>query len=367
MADIFTPWQIKDLNIPNRLVRSATWEGLADDDGAPTHELINALADLAEGGVGLIITGYAYISPKGLGMPKQTGVHIDALVGPLTRISDAVHKAGGLVAMQIVHAGGQTKSKWIGGQPMGPSAMVNPAFGEEVAEMSLMQIEDTIDAFAMAAARVKAAGFDAVQLHGAHGYLINQFLSPATNQRTDDYGGSPAKRARFAYEVLAAARQAVGPRYPVFIKLNSEDAVEGGLTLEEGVAVAQGLSQRGIDAIEVSGGTPAAGKLSPSRVVKEAGDEGYFLPNAVAIKKVVSCPVICVGGWRSRAEVEKALDQVDAVALSRPFIRQPDLANRWKAGEDKATCISCNQCFSVGMKQGLGCGQELKKQEKEQA
>ena len=366
MAEIFTPWKMKDLTIPNRLVRSATWEGLAEADGTPTHDLINALGDLAEGGVGLIITGYAFILPEGRGLPKQTGVHIDAMVGPLTRISDAMHKAGGLAAMQIVHAGGQTKAEWIGGQPMGPSAMVNPAFKEEVGELSLMHIEDIIDAFAMAAARVKAAGFDAVQLHGAHGYLINQFLSPLTNRREDDYGGNPANRARFAYDVLSATRQAVGPRYPVFIKLNSADYVEGGLALEEGLAVAQGLSQRGIDGIEVSGGTPAAGKLSASRVVKEASDEGYFLTNAVAIKKVVSCPVICVGGWRSRSEVEKALDQVDAVALSRPFIRQPDLANRWKAGEEKAACISCNQCFKVGMKQGLGCGQELKKQEKEQ-
>ena len=366
MADIFTPWRMKDLTIPNRLVRSATWEGLAEDDGTPTHELINALADLAEGGVGLIITGYAFILPEGRGLPKQTGAHIDAMIGPLTRISDAVHKAGGLVAVQIVHAGGQTKADWIGRQPLGPSAMLNPAFGEQVAELSLMQIEDIVEAFALAAARIKAAGFDAVELHGAHGYLINQFLSPATNQRGDDYGGTPAKRARFAYEVLAATRQAVGPRYPVFIKLNSDDAVEGGLGLEEAVQVARGLSERGIDAIEVSGGTPAAGKLSPSRVVKEPADEGYFLANAVAIKKVVSCPVICVGGWRSRLVVEKALDQVDAVALSRPFIRQPDLAKRWQAGEDQATCISCNQCFKVGMRQGLGCGQELKKQAKEQ-
>lgn len=244
--------------------------------------------------------------------------------------------------------------------------MLNPAFGEEVAEMSLMQIEDTIEAFALAAARVRAAGFDAVELHGAHGYLINQFLSPLTNQRTDDYGGSPANRARFAYEVLAATRQAVGPTYPVFIKLNSYDAVEGGLTLEESLPVAQGLAQRGMNAIEVSGGTPAAGKLSPSRVVKQAEEEGYFLANAAAIKKAVSCPVICVGGWRSKSQVEKALDQVDAVAMSRPFIRQPDLAKRWQAGEEKATCISCNQCFKVGMQQGLGCGQELKKQEKAQ-
>jgi 2,4-dienoyl-CoA reductase-like NADH-dependent reductase (Old Yellow Enzyme family) len=366
MADIFTPWQMQDLTIPNRLVRSATWEGLADKDGAPTHELILALAALAEGGVGLVITGYAFISPEGRGLPLQTGVHIDAMIGPLTRISDAVHKSGGLVAMQIVHAGGQTKSEWIGRQPVGPSAMVNPAYREEVAELSRDQIEDIIDDFARAAARVKAAGFDAVELHGAHGYLINQFLSPLTNQRTDDYGGSPENRARFAYEVLAQVRNAVGPRYPVFIKLNSEDALEGGLGFAEGLQAAKGLSDRGIDAIEVSGGTPASGKLSPARVVKDSGGEGYFLANAAAIKKEVSCPVICVGGWRSRARVEAALDQVDAVALSRPFIRQPDLARRWKAGEEQAKCISCNQCFAVGMQQGLGCGQELKKQAKEQ-
>ena len=363
MADIFTPWQIKDLSIPNRLVRSATWEGLADAEGAPTHELILALAGLAEGGVGLIITGFAYVSPDGVGQLRQTGVYMDALVGPLTRISDAVHKSGGLVAMQIVHAGGQTKAKWINGrQPVGPSAYFNKTYEQQVAELSHDRIEDLVDDFARAAARVKAAGFDAVQLHGAHGYLISQFLSPLTNQRSDDYGGSLANRARFCYQVLDQVRSAVGPGYPVFIKLNTTDAMDGGLTLEEALVVAKGLSDRGIDAIEVSGGSPAAGKLSPSRVVKEPGDEGYFLANAAAVKQVVSCPVICVGGWRSRVRVEAALDQVDAVAMSRPFIRQPDLAKRWKAGETQATCISCDQCFAVGRKQGLGCGQELKKQ-----
>ncbi|MCB2226440.1 MAG: NADH:flavin oxidoreductase [Desulfarculaceae bacterium] len=363
MADIFTPWQIKDLTIPNRLVRSATWEGLAGPDGEPTHELILATAALAEGGTGLIITGYAYVSPDGVGLMRQSGVHIDALVGPLTRVSDAVHKSGGLVAMQIVHAGGQTKSEWMNGlQPVGPSDYFNPAYEQQVKGMSRDRIEDIVDDFARAAARVKAAGFDAVELHGAHGYLINQFLSPITNQREDDYGGSLANRARFAYQVLDQVRRAVGPNYPVFIKLNTTDALEGGLTLEDALVVAKGLSDRGIDAIEVSGGTPASGKLSPSRVVKKAEQEGYFLDNAVAVKNVVSCPVICVGGWRSKARVEAALDQIDAVAMSRPFIRQPDLANRWKAGETQATCISCNQCFEVGRKQGLGCGQELKKQ-----
>jgi 2,4-dienoyl-CoA reductase-like NADH-dependent reductase (Old Yellow Enzyme family) len=360
MAEIFKPWRMNRLGIPNRLVRSATWEGLANPgDGSPTPQLTQALADLAKGGVGLIITGYAFIHPRGQGRPRQTGVHRDDLVGPLTSISEAVHQAGGLAAMQIVHAGGQTKAEWIGQRPLGPSAVIHPAYGEEVVEMSRAQVEDTVDDFARAAARVKAAGFDAVQLHGAHGCLINQFLSPLTNRRQDDYGGSPENRARFAYDVLAAARSAVGSRYPLFIKLNSADYEDGGLTLKEGIEVAKGFDARGIDAIEVSGGTPAAGKLSAARQVKGRDDEGYFLPNALAIKEVVSCPVMSVGGWRSKALVSTALEQVDVVALCRPLIRQPDLANRWKASDEASSCISCNQCFDVGMAQGLGCAQLL--------
>lgn len=366
MADIFTPWRINDLTIPNRLVRSATWEGLAGDDGVPSHDSINLTAELAEGGVGLIITGYAFVRPEGRGLFRQTGVHIDAMVGPITRMSDAVHHNGGLVAMQIVHAGGQTNPEWIGQDPLGPSAMVHPAFQAQVKALSEQEIWDIVGAFAAAAARAKAAGFDAVQLHGAHGYLINQFLSPNTNLRDDQWGGPLANRARFGLEVMKACRQAVGPRYPLFIKLNSQDAFPGGLELEDAVEMARRLDQAGIDAIEVSGGVPAAGKLSPSRVVKKPEDEGYFLKNAQAIKAAVKCPVICVGGWRSRGRIEAALDSVDAVSLSRPFIRQPHLANLWKSGgQDPATCISCNGCFVVGRKQGIACAQELKAQGKE--
>ena len=367
MADIFTPWRINDLTIPNRLVRSATWEGMAGDDGVPSHDSINLTAELAEGGVGLVITGYAFVRPEGRGLFRQTGAHIDAMIGPLARMSDAVHQNGGLVALQIVHAGGQTMSSWIGQNPVGPSAMVHPSFNAQVVEeLREEQIWEIVGAFAAAAARAQAAGFDAVQLHGAHGYLINQFLSPNTNLRGDQWGGPLANRARFALEVLKACRQAVGPRYPLFIKLNSHDAFAGGLELHDAVEVARMLDQAGIDAIEVSGGVPGGGKLSPSRVVKTPEDEGYFLEHALAIKAVVRCPVISVGGWRSRSRVEAALDRVDAVSMSRPFIRQPNLANLWKSGgPDQATCISCNGCFVVGRKQGIACAQELKAQGQE--
>lgn len=366
MDNIFTPWQMGQLELPNRLVRSATWEGLADDKGVPSHELINATADLAEGGVGLIITGYAFVQLNGRSSPRQSGVHIDANVGPLTRVSDAVHKAGGKVALQIVHAGGQSSEKLIGEQPVGPSAMVNPSFGGQVRELSLDEIYDIIDSFAMGAARAKAAGFDAVQLHGAHGYLVNQFLAPNTNLREDDYGGPIENRARFCVEVYRAVRDAVGPDFPVFIKLNSDDGLDSGLQLQDSLLVAKWLDERGIDAIEVSGGTRAAGDNMPSRKVVKQEDEAYFLGNALAVKKTVKCPVIVVGGFRSPEVIAGALDQVDAVSICRPFINEPHLAKRWEEGDtSKAECVSCNKCFEVTGKQGLGCYVNIKKAAKE--
>lgn len=357
MADIFTPWTMNRLTLPNRLVRSATWEGLAEEGGIPGHDLINATADLAQGGVGLIIMGFSYIMPQGQAMPRQTGIHRDANIGPMTRVSDAVHQAGGKAAMQIVHGGGQCRAKITGSQPVGPSKLVHPFTQEEVAELSQDQIAEIIEAFAMAAGRARAAEFDAVELHGAHGYLISQFLSPLTNQRQDEYGGSLANRARFCYQVFQAVRDMVGPRFPIFIKLNSEDAMPGGIPVQEAVEVAATLSEMGIDAIEVSGGVPVAGKKSPSRMVKAAEDEGYFLDAAAKIKTAVSCPVIAVGGLRSPAVIEKALDRVDAVAMCRPFINEPDLAARWKSGDrSPAKCISCNKCFEYTARHGLGCG-----------
>jgi len=365
MGDIFTPWRLGGLALQNRLVRSATYEGLAEPDGTPKIELANLLGDLAEGGVGLIITGYAYVRADGLGLPNQTGVYIDAQVGPLARVSDAVHRCGGKVALQIVHAGGQSKPEWHAGhQLIGPSAIVHPAFGAPIAAMTKDQIADIIDCFGRAAARAKAAGFDGVQLHGAHGYLINQFLSPNTNLRDDEYGGDIDGRARFCLEAYQAARQAVGPDYPVFIKLGSHDAVEGGLTLADALHVARRLDAMGVDAIEVSGGVIAAGKNSPSRLVKGPEQEGYFLAEAKAIKAAVQCPVISVGGWRTRPRIEQALDAIDAVAICRPLVRQPDLPRRWAQGSDESpTCVSCGKCIGVAMRQGLACALDLAKED----
>jgi 2,4-dienoyl-CoA reductase-like NADH-dependent reductase (Old Yellow Enzyme family) len=357
MDTLFTPWKLGSLEIPNRLVRSATWEGMALDNGAVTDALAEVTADLARGGVGLIITGYAFVLPEGRGLPKQIGVYSDELVDSLGRMTDAVHEANGLVALQIVHAGAQTRSEWIGRTPLGPSAMIHPSFGEPVEGLALDQISEIVTAFASAARRARAAGFDAVQLHAAHGYLINQFLSPHTNRRDDHYGGSLEGRASLCFDIFDAVRAEVGPDFPVFIKLNSEDCVEGGLELADAVEVARGLSERGIDAIEVSGGVPYAGKKGAARLVRNRDEEGYFFANARAIKEVVDCPVLFVGGIRSRSVIEHALEEIDAVSICRPFIRQPTLANLFREHLiDKADCVSCGKCLEATMENGLSCG-----------
>jgi len=366
MSEIFSPWRIGGLELPNRLMRSATWEGMADEGGIPGPGLKELWMRLATGGVGLIVTGYMHVLPGGLGLPGQTGIFDEKHIAPLTELVRAVHRAGGKIAAQLVHAGRHTRSSWIGAKPLGPTAGLNEAFKEHVGELSLGQIDEIVESFGTAAGRAKSAGFDAVQLHAAHGYLISQFMSPTFNQRCDQYGGSLENRARFCLRTYDSVRKAVGLDYPVFIKLNSEDGLPGGFTLDEAVQLSAELNAMGIDAIEVSGGVAGGGRQynnSPARVVRKPEEEGYFFRNALAVKEKVSCPIISVGGWRSPERIEEALDELEAVAMSRPLIRQPDLPSRWRRGDRApATCISCGQCLALGLKGGIACGQDLKKQ-----
>jgi 2,4-dienoyl-CoA reductase-like NADH-dependent reductase (Old Yellow Enzyme family) len=207
-----------------------------------------------------------------------------------------------------------------------------------------------------------------VQLHGAHGYLINQFLSPLTNRRSDEYGGSIENRSRFLFEVYQKVRVAMGNEYPLFIKLNASDNLDGGLDIDDAVYTAKKLSESGIDAIEISAGTPASGEESPAREkINKPEKEAYNLELACRIKEAVSCPVIVVGGFRSYEVAEKAIsDGMDYISMARPFIREPNLANRWLHGDrSPAKCISCNSCFKPGIKEGgIYCVVERKLQEK---
>jgi len=356
MATLFEETTINGMTLKNRLVRSATWEGMAQPDGRPTAKMADFYGRLAAGGVGLIISGFAFVQPDGKALPGQMGIHTDDFAGEYKAITDAVHAAGGKIAVQLVHAGGQTMQETIGRQPLAPSAVKVAQFQETPAELSREQIAQIAAAFGEGARRAKAWGFDGVQFHGAHGYLINQFLSPLTNRRLDEYGGSIEKRIRFLMEVYRAVRRQVGPDFPVMIKLNAADNLKGGLAAREADYAARRLSEAGIDAVEVSSGTPASGKKNPARQkIINPDKEAYNLELAGMVKGAVACPVMVVGGYRSYEVADKTVAEacMDFVSMSRPLIHEPGLPARWETGDHRpAGCISCNGCFGPGLQEG---------------
>lgn len=358
---LFDKAGIKGLELPNRFVRSATWEGLADEDGHVTDRLVDRLTALARGGVGLIIAGFAYVSADGRAAPFQTGIYEDEMVLDLTRLSGLVHAAGGRVGMQIVHGGLRASTELNEVDlPAGPSAVRVRGMKTEARELSTAEIARIVEDFGRAAGRVRESGFDAVQLHGAHGYLLSQFLSPITNQRGDRYGGALENRARIVFEAYEAVRDAVGPDFPVLIKINSEDFSDGGLTLEESVTVTEKLVDLGLDAVEVSGGLGWNKELHPSRTKIDSPDrEAYFRTAGAAFKARIKAPVILVGGMRSLEVMEdvRAQSQADFIALCRPLIREPDLIARWAAGDrSPSACVSCNGCLAKAASgNGLAC------------
>ncbi|MBF0530204.1 MAG: NADH:flavin oxidoreductase, partial [Deltaproteobacteria bacterium] len=321
------------------------------------------------GDVGLIITGFAYVHPEGKVLPGQTGIHADDHIPDLLSLTTAIHKAGGRVAIQMAHGGIQSRPYLAGLDipPAGPSAISLPPIKNRPAlklnrELTIAEIKTMVEYFHLAAKRAKDAGFDAIQLHGAHGYLLSQFLSPFFNHRGDRYGGSLANRARFVYEVYEAVRAAVGSDYPVMIKLNCRDFVDGGLELEDSVKAAQNLTEMGLNAVEVSGGLPWSGAFVPSRAPIDTPEkEAYFRLPAMALKEKIKAPVILVGGLRSPRVNEEILinHQADLVSLCRPFIREPDLIKRWAGGDlAPAACTSCGGCFTSGLKGlGISCGE----------
>jgi len=364
MNKMFQRSAINGMTLSNRFIRSATWEGMAADDGACTPKLIDLMAALAEGGVGLIITSHAYVSPEGQAGPWQLGVYKDELVPGLESMTKAVHDKGGKIVMQLAHGGYFSFAKLTGRTPMAPSNVEGFAKGPRQ-EMAAEDIQNVVNAYGQAARRAQLAGFDGVQIHSAHGYLLNQFLSPAFNRRSDQYGGDIHNRARALIKVLRAVRSAVGNDYPVMAKLNCQDFIENGLTLEDSLRIGPMLTENGIDAIELSGGVLIGGKLSPVRMgIKSEDREAYFQQEAVAFKKKVDVPLILVGGNRSFQVAERLIDEgvADYISMSRPFIREPDLINRWKSGDlSRATCLSDNMCYGPASKgDGIYCVTEEK-------
>ncbi|HUV59643.1 MAG TPA: NADH:flavin oxidoreductase [Desulfatiglandales bacterium] len=367
MTTLFTPSEINGMTISNRFVRSATWSGMATDDGASTPQLVDLISDLAKGGVGLIITGHAYVQKDGQAGPWQLGIYKDELISGLKTISQAVHESGGKIILELAHAGFYAQYALTRQTPLAPSN-IDGLSKKPRKEMRIQDIKEMVNSFGEAARRAKNAGFDGVQIHSAHGYLLSQFLSPFFNRRTDEYGGKIQNRARILLEVLETIRNVVGWDYPILVKLNSQDFIENGLKLEDSIRVGTMLSQRGIDGIELSGGLLTSSKFSPSRRgITSKNKEAYFRDEAQSFKEAINVPLILVGGIRSYNVADQLIDEgvADYISMCRPFIREPDLINRWKAGDlRKAACISDNKCFSPAMDgEGIYCVTEKKKKD----
>lgn len=355
---MFDKTKINQMELKNRFVRSATWEGLADADGSCSKELSKLMLELARGQVGLIISSHAYVNQTGQAGVRQLGIYSDQLIPSYVEMVKKVHQEGSKIILQIAHAGCRAPISLTEAQSLGPSSLEIEGCGV-CQEMTKTEIFQTVEDFKRAAVRAKEAGFDGVQIHAAHGFLLSQFLSPFFNKRKDEYGGSIGNRARIILEILRAIRSELGKQFVVLIKLNSDDYIAGGFTQNDMMQVSAMLESGGIDAVELSGGTGLSlSRYSSSRLGKLGfkEDEVYYRDAAKLYKKKISVPLILVGGIRSYEVawelIEKGL--ADYISLSRPLIREPNLIKRWQEGKtERATCISCNECF-VPIRAGKG-------------
>ena len=358
MNILFEPMKIGRLRLRNRFVRSATYDGCADKAGHVTDQQIHLYEELAKGGVGLIVSGIASVHPSGRISAFQNIISDDSAIPGLKKLVDAVNSHGAGIALQLFHGGRESAvyQRHKRSEAVAPSVISNDPYCDlEYRTMTEDEIIEVIGAFGDAAVRARAAGFDAVQIHGAHAYLPSQFLSPFTNHRTDAWGGSPENRLRFLHEIYKDVLKKVGDDYPVMIKIGVADGFPEGLQFSEGKAAAVLCANWGFDAIEISQGLRGKryGQTEFRTKIKSSEQEGYFRPWCKEIKEAVDIPVMMVGGLRSFEMMAEAIRnrEADFISLCRPLIREPDMIGRWEKGEgDAPSCVSCNLCFEALLK-----------------
>jgi 2,4-dienoyl-CoA reductase-like NADH-dependent reductase (Old Yellow Enzyme family) len=376
---VFAPGKLGSLTLRNRVIKTATYEGMSPG-GIPSAALLEHHRQLAAGGVGMTTVAYCAVSPNGRTFSEQMVMHA-GIVPALRALTDAVHREGAAASIQLGHCGYFSRNEKLTiRRPLGPSFRINeyglmsglPFAGA----MTEADIADVTQDFARAAGLAVEAGFDAVELHLGHGYLLSQFISPATNRRRDRFGGSLDNRMRLPVAVVQRVREAVGPAYPILAKTNLRDGFRGGLQLDEAVGVARRLEAEGVDAIVMSGGFTsktalfllrgglplrqmiaveknllhklslmAFGRL---RLKAYPFEEMFFLPDARAVRKAVRMPLVLLGGILSLDNLETAMREgFEFVALGRALIADPDLIRRMERGEvERTRCDSCNQCIA---------------------
>lgn len=329
MKKVFEPVELKGFTAKNRLVRSATWEGIANQDGSVTEEAYEIYSELAKGGVGAIITGFTSVALNDFYFGGMMRLCDDALIPQYKRLVDVIHTEGCPVITQLALGAYYREMN-------GRYLQVEPD------DMTPDEIRLVIRQFTRAAVRAKKAGFDGIQIHGAHFFFLSRFISPAVNHRTDEYGGTTENRSRILLDIMDGIRKEA-PELHITIKINSSDFTRGGLTPDECLEICSLLDKAGIDSIEISGNGTSVGGIRAHK------NEGYFVPTAANIAEAVSCPVIVVGGFRSLDTMQAVLDQTKIVmiSLSRPLLREPDLPNKMQADPSVISkCVSCNACYS---------------------
>jgi len=348
MGKLFEPFKIDTMELKNRIVMPPMGTNFSAEDGSVTKRLKNYYVERAKGGVGLIIVEGAYVEPRGKGSTRQLAVDHDNKIPGLRELATAVQANGVKVALQLFHGGRQSHSSIIGTQPVSASEVPCRLTRETPRALTAPEIEDVVEAFAEAARRAKEAGFDAVEIHGAHGYLINQFLSPLTNRRTDQYGGDVKGRTRFLLEILERVREKMGSGYPVLCRINGDDYIEGGITLEEAKIIAKMLEAGGVNALHISGGiydSPVPVTTAPMALPR-----GNMVHLAAGIKEVVNVPVIAVGRINDPELAEEILRQgkADLVSMGRALLADPYLPRKAAAGalDEINRCTACDECIS---------------------
>lgn len=357
---IFEETSIRNLKLNNRIIRSAVWMNMADKDGHITSKLYNVYENLAQGGLGLIITGYTIIDPEDRPNPGMMGIYDDSFIEEHKKLVEIAHKNNTPIAIQLACGGSQTNHPDSqNNELMGPSSIINRVTKIKPREMSLADIKNVINSFTKAAIRAQKAGYDALEIHAAHGYLLSQFLTPYCNRRKDKYGGDINNRARIIYEIVSSIRKHVGKDFTIMIKINHDDYMDEGegLTLSEAVIVAKGLEKSGVDIIEISGVNETSGKgIGPARTnIKKQKSQSYFLEPTKLIAENVNIPIILMGGNRNIKRLNSILNEtnISYFSIARPFICEPDLVNKWKKNpEYKPRCVSCNGCYRDGQ---TGC------------
>jgi len=324
MSYLVQPLTVGPLTLANRLVMPPMATAKASPEGKVSQDLLDYYEEKSAGGyISLIIIEHSFIRPDGKASMNQLSVADDSVIDGLKKLADVIHHNGSKTMMQINHAGSSTTQAITGSTPVAPSAVANPRKDGLPHELTCQEIADVIEAFYQAARRTKEAGFDGVEIHSAHGYLLNQFFSPLTNKRTDEYGGDVNNRIRIHLQVIEAVRRAVGEDFPILLRLGASDFTAGGTTVEDSQAAAREFEKAGVRIIDISGGF--SGYIVPGLT-----GQGFFAPLTEAIKKVVSIPVILTGGITDTQAAEQLLAEgkADLIGVGRAILHDSKWAQQ---------------------------------------